>query len=186
MQTIRYCPAILLTLAFLVPLTALWGAGKTAKEYLVYFGTFTDKDSKGIYMCRFHPGTGKLTPVELATETVSPTFLAVDPTLHYLFSTNEIGDYNGARSGSVTSFAIDRHSGKLTTLNTVASRGGSPCHLAVYNGSKHVLVANYGGGSVAVLPVAADGKLSEASDFKQHLGSGAARRRQRDLARNSF
>jgi 6-phosphogluconolactonase len=78
----------------------------------------------------------------------------------------------------VRSFAIDRHTGKLTALNTVASRGGDPCFVTVDHAGKHVLVANYGGGSVAVLPVEADGKLGEASDFKQHLGSSVDPKRQ--------
>ena len=91
---------------------------------------------------------------------------------------NEIGDYHGAKSGSVSSFAIDRHSGKLTALNTVASRGADPCFVTVDKSGKSVLVANYTGGSVAVLPVSADGKLGEASDFVQHLGSSVDPKRQ--------
>ena len=165
--------------AALLPLCArLSGAGKAPKEYLMFFGTFTDKDSKGIYACRFRPDTGKLTPVTLAGETANPSFLAVDPTLHYLFAANAIGDYNGTKSGSVSSFAIDRRSGKLTALSTVASRGPGPCYVTVDKGGKHVLVANYTGGSVAVLPVKADGKLSEASDFIQHHGSSVDPTRQ--------
>ena len=179
MQPILYRPTLLMAFAALLPLCArLSGAGKASKEYLVYFGTYTGKASKGIYACRFRPGTGKLTPVELAGETTSPSFLAVDPALHYLFAANEVGDYNGAKSGSVSSFAIDRHTGKLTALNTVASRGADPCYVTVDKGGKNVLVANYTGGSVAVLPVKADGKLGEASDFVQHLGSSVDPKRQ--------
>jgi 6-phosphogluconolactonase len=179
MHSTRYCPTLLMAFAALLPLCArLSGVGKASKEYLVYFGTYTGKDSKGIYACRFRPGTGKLTPVELAGETTSPSFLTVDPALHYLFAANEIGDYNGAKTGSVSSFAIDRRSGKLTALNTVASRGADPCYVTVDKGGKNVLVANYTGGSVAVLPVKADGKLGEASDFVQHLGSSVDRKRQ--------
>src|ERR1700728_1697815 len=166
----RYSSTLLMAFAALLPLCArLAGAGKASKEYLVYFGTYTGKDSKGIYACRFRPGTGKLTPVMLAGETASPSFLAVDPALHYLFAANEIGDYNGTKSGSVSSFAMDRRSGKLTALNTVTSRGADPCFVSVDKGGKNILVANYTGGSVAVFPVKADGKLGEASDFVQHL-----------------
>jgi len=179
MQPTRYSPTLLLTFAALLPLgTRLAGAGKASKEYLVYFGTYTGKDSKGIYACRFRPGSGKLTAVELAGETASPSFLAVDPGLHYLFAANEIGDYSGTKSGSVSSFAIDRHSGKLTALSTVSSRGADPCFVSVDKTGKNVLVANYTGGSVAVLPVKAGGKLGEATDFKQHLGSSVDPKRQ--------
>ena len=179
MALVRSGSTFVMAFAALLPLCArLSGAGKAPKEYLMFFGTFTDKDSKGIYACRFRPDTGKLTPVTLAGETANPSFLAVDPTLHYLFAVNEIGDYNGTKSGSVSSFAIDRRSGKLTALSTVASRGLGPCYVTVDKGGKHVLVANYTGGSVAVLPVKADGKLSEASDFIQHHGSSVDPTRQ--------
>jgi 6-phosphogluconolactonase len=153
MRPNRYVSVLLLALSAILPSVAPEGAAKTHREYLVYFGTYTDKGSKGIYACRFRPSTGKLTPVELAAETVSPSFLAVDPAQRFLFAANEIGDYQNAKSGSVSSFAIDRHTGKLRTLNTVASRGADPCHLTVDKNGSHVLVANYTGGSVAVLPI---------------------------------
>ena len=180
MRPIRYVSALLLALSAILPSARLSGAAKTSREYLVYFGTYTDKGSKGIYACRFRPATGKLTPVELAAETVNPSFLAVDPTQHYLFAANEIGDYQNSKSGSVSSFAIDRRSGKLSALNTVASRGADPCHLTVDKSGSHVLVANYTGGSVAVLPVKPDGMLGEFSDFKQHLGSSLNPERQKE------
>jgi 6-phosphogluconolactonase len=179
MRLIRYVSVLLLALSAMLPSAGLVAAAK-AREYLVYFGTYTDKGSKGIYVCRFRPSNGKLTPVELAAETVSPSFLAVDPAQHYLFAANEIGDYQNAKSGSVSSFAIDRRSGKLRALNTVASRGADPCHLTVDKAGQHVLVANYTGGSVAVLPFKADGMLGEASDFVQHLGSSVDPERQKE------
>jgi 6-phosphogluconolactonase len=170
---------LLLALSAMLPSARLTGASKISREYLVYFGTYTDHGSKGIYACRFRPSTGKLTPVELAAETVSPSFLAVDPAQQYLFAANEIGDYQNAKSGSVSSFAIDRHTGKLTPMNTVASRGADPCHLTVDKNGSHVLVANYTGGSVAVLPVKA-GMLGEASAFLQHHGSSVDPNRQHE------
>ena len=178
MPHIRFGPVFLMAFATLLPLgVPLLGAAKTAKEYVVYFGTYTGKNSKGIYACRFRPATGKVTPVELAAESASPSFLAVDPESRYLFAANESGD-SGAKSGSVSSFAIDRHTGKLTAINAVSSRGAGPCHLTADKTGKNVLVANYEGGSVAVLPVKADGKLGEATDFVQHLGSSVDPKRQ--------
>jgi len=180
MRPIWYSSVVLLALSAIPPSARLSGATRTAKEYLVYFGTYTGKGSKGIYACRFRPSTGKLTPVELAAETVNPSFLAIDPQRRFLFAANEIGDYQNAKSGSVSSFAIDRRSGKLSALNTVASRGADPCHLTVDKAGKHVLVANYTGGSVAVLPIKPDGALGESSDFVQHLGSSVNPERQKE------
>ena len=178
MRTMRHFCIWLMAMPAVFSSARLLGAAKTAPEYLVYFGTYTGKGSQGIYVCRFRPSTGKLTAVELAAETPNPSFLAADPAEHYLFAVNELENYGGAKSGSVSSFAIDRHTGKLTALNTVASRGEDPCHVTVAKDGKHVLVANYTSGSVEVLPVEPDGKLGEASDFIQHHGSSVNPERQ--------
>ena len=91
---------------------------------------------------------------------------------------NEVGNYKGPNSGGVSAFSIDRATGKLTFLNEVASRGADPCYIIVDKTGKYVLVANYTGGSVAVFPVLADGKLGEASAFVQHTGHGTNPERQ--------
>jgi len=177
MPTIRSGASFLAILFAVLPTARLRAADKG--DYMVYFGTYTGKGSKGIYSCRFQPATGKLTAVELAAETPNPSFLAVDSASRFLFAVNEIADYKGGSGGSVTSFAINRRSGKLTARNTIASRGADPCHLTVSNNGKSVLAANYSSGSVAVLPVQDNGALGEASDFVQHHGSSVDPERQK-------
>jgi 6-phosphogluconolactonase len=171
-------------LAFL-PLAALCGAflqgsqkPSSKSEYLVFFGSNNASRSKGIYVSRLDASTGKLTAPELAAETALPSFLAIHPNGRFLYAVNETGNFQGERTGSVSAFAIDRGTGKLTLLNQVASRGAGPAHLVVDKVGKNVLVANYGGGSVAVLPVKEDGSLAEASSMVQHTGSGPNPRRQ--------
>lgn len=136
-------------------------------DYFAYVGTYTKDKSKGIYVYRFQAGDGKLTPLGLAAETSSPSFLAVHPSRRFLYAVNE------ERGGSVSAFALDPKTGKLTFLNTVSSRGGGPCYVAVDKSGKSVLVANYGGGSVAALPIGEDGKLREASASVQHAAPPA-------------
>jgi 6-phosphogluconolactonase len=104
--------------------------------------------------------------------------VALHPNGRFLYAVNEVGNYKGPNSGGVSAFAIDRATGKLTLLNEVASRGADPCYITVDKTGKNVLVANYTGGSVAVFPVLADGKLGEASAFVQHTGHGADPKRQ--------
>jgi 6-phosphogluconolactonase len=150
---------------------------KAKGEYIVYVGTYTGQKSKGIYAYRFDAATGQLTSLGLAAETENPSFLAVHPNHRYLYAVSEQANYEG-RSGAVSAFAIDRATGKLAFLNKVSSRGGGPCYVAVDKTGRDVLVANYGGGSVAVLPVLQDGRLGEASAFVQHAGSSVNPKRQ--------
>jgi 6-phosphogluconolactonase len=138
----------------------------------VWFGTYTGPASKGIYISKFDSKTGRLSTPTLAAESPNPSFLAVHPNGRFLYAVAE------KDSGKVRAFAIDSSSGRLTFLNEVSSRGGGPCHLTVDPSGKNVLVANYGSGSIAVLPIGADGRLREASAFVQHTGSSVNKERQ--------
>lgn len=167
----------LLVLAF--PMAAI-SAAKDAPtgEYLLFVGTYTGKESKGIYAYRFNSGADHLAPLGLVAETPNPSFLAIDPTRHFLYAVNEIDKYRGESSGSVSAFAIDRESGRLSRLNEVPSQGTDPCYVSLDKSGKFVLVANYGSGSVAVFPALKNGSLGEASGFVQNTGSGPDRERQ--------
>ena len=151
---------------------------KTKYDYLVYVGTYTGPKSNGIYAYRFDPATNQLTSLGLAAKTANPSFLAVDPSRRFLYAVNEMGNYQGGKSGGVSAFSIDRATGKLTFLNEVASRGADPCYISLDKTGKYVLVANYSGGSVAVFPVLKDGRLGEPTAFDQHHGFGVDHARQ--------
>src|SRR3989441_41442 len=120
---------------------------RNAKEFLVYIGTYTGGKSEGIYVSRFDSASGRLGAPQLAAATVSPSFLAIHPNQRFLYAANETGDFAGKKSGAVSAFFIDAHSGKLIPLNQQPSGGDGPCHVAVDKTGKTLLVANYGGGS---------------------------------------
>jgi 6-phosphogluconolactonase len=146
---------------------------------LVYFGTYTNEKSKGIYVSRLDPSTGTLSPPELAAESRNPSFLAVHPSGDFLYAVGEISDFGGKPGGSVSAFAVQRATGSLKALNAQSSGGPGPAHLVTDKAGRNVLVANYGGGSVAVLPIDKDGTLKPASAFIQHTGSSVNPDRQK-------
>jgi len=161
--------------------TSIDGATQPASgELRFYIGTYTGAKSKGIYMSRLDLSSGKLATPELAAETASPSFLAIHPNRRFLYAVGEVANFGGKKSGAVSAFSINPETGKLTLLNQQSSVGDGPCHLVVDNAGKNVLVANYGGGSVAALPIKADGSLSEASAFIQHQGSSVNQQRQKE------
>jgi 6-phosphogluconolactonase len=142
--------------------------GDSAKgEYFVYIGTYTRQTSKGIYGFRFEPSSGKMTPLGLMAATPSPSFLAVHPNQRFVYATNE-REYEEKMGNKVSAFAIDPKTGQLTLLNRVASQGDGPVHDTVDKAGKNVIVADYRGGSLAVLPIHADGSLGEASASDAH------------------
>lgn len=170
------------TSMLLVPLVAMTAsravADDAAGKLRVYIGTYTRGDSKGIYVCELDRITGTLSEPRLAGEAVNPSFLAIHPSGRWLYAVGEISDFDGTKTGGVSAFAIDRQTGQLKLLNQQSSRGAGPCHVVVDEAGRNALVANYGGGSVACLPIKADGQLAEASSFVQHTGSSVNPRRQ--------
>ncbi|MBI3411654.1 MAG: lactonase family protein [Planctomycetes bacterium] len=144
----------------------------------VYIGTYTGKDSKGIYRCDLDLASGKLSNLAVAAETINPSFLALHPNGRFLYAVGEVEELKGKESGGLSAFAIDAKTGDLKLLNQEASGGGGPCHIVVDKAGKNVLAANYGGGSVCVCPIKGDGSLAPASAFIQHKGSSVNKERQ--------
>jgi len=173
-------PVVLLVALLVSTIFAPAAPAARQGKYLFYVGTYTEEGgkSKGIYAYRFDADTHAITSLGLAAETTNPSFVALHPNGRFLYAVNEVGNYKGPNSGGVSAFSIDRATGKLTFLNELPSRGADPCYIIVDKSGKYVLVANYTGGSLAVFPVLADGKLGEASDFVQHSGHGANPERQ--------
>ena len=100
------------------------------------------------------------------------------PSRPLLFAIGEIGNFGGKPAGAVSSFAVEPKTGLLTLLNQQPSGGTGPCHVGVDRTGRNALVANYGGGSVACLPIQDDGRLGPPSSVMQHFGSGSNPQRQ--------
>ena len=148
------------------------------KPVFAYVGTYSSPqgpegskgNGRGIYLFQMDVFTGALTPREVFADGMNPSWLALHPSESYLYAANETPTFQGADSGSVSAFSVDRSTGHLSLLNTVASQGAGPAHLGVHPSGKYVLVANYAGGTVAVLPIKANGELGSPTNVKQDAG----------------
>ena len=145
-------------------------------ERTLFIGTYTKEKSEGIYRGRLDLTSGSLRIESAAKGITNPSFLAIDRSRGRLFAVNETAEYDGKPGGSVSAFSIDSKTGDLRLVNRQSSRGADPCHLTLDNSGRFVLVANYSGGNVAVLPVHNDGTLGEATDVVQHQGSSVTAR----------
>jgi 6-phosphogluconolactonase len=146
---------------------------------LLYVGTYTEGGrTDGIYLVRFDRRTGKLRRVGAVAAGANPSFLAIHPNGRTLYAVNEVEKYDGKASGAVSAFAIANDTGALTRRNEQPSEGGAPCFVSVDRSGRVVLVANYAGGSVAALPIEADGSLAAPTHVAHHTGSGPNAERQ--------
>ncbi|MBI3209451.1 MAG: lactonase family protein [Candidatus Solibacter usitatus] len=168
----------LLSIASASLLPAALPAAKASKNYWVYFGTYTRKTSKGIYVARLDTATGKVSEPQLAGEVSNPSFLAIHPNNRNLYAVSEMAAPGGGTGGALTAFRIDASSGKLTRLNTVSTKGSGPCHINVDKTGHAIVVANYNSGSAAAMALNADGTLRESESFVQHKGTSIDRQRQ--------
>ena len=144
-------------------------AGNAAE--LVYIGTNVASETDNtIYLYRLNPTTGALAPLSAFKGGAQPTYLTMDAAHRRLYAVSETGTFRGqANCGGVSTLAIDGRTGGLTLLGQQPSRGASPCYISLDHTGKNVLVANYMGGSVALLPVQPDGQLAPATAFDQHV-----------------
>jgi len=149
---------------------------------LVFVGTYTDPilfgsgqvlqgKGEGIYAYRFDEVAGALQRVNTNPGVTNPSYLAFHPNRRFLYAVNELKEYQGKATGTVSAFALEGDEGRLRLVNKQLTHGTDPCHVLVDDLGRHVFVANFMSGSVCVLPVRADGGLGEASDFIRHQGS---------------
>ncbi|MFJ6165677.1 lactonase family protein [Micromonospora orduensis] len=146
----------------------------SAQSEVVHIGGYTAQSGgrgSGIVAARRDPVTGALTPLGTVAVTPSPSFLARHPTRPVLYAVNELKD------GEVSAWRVGSD-GALDPLGSWSTGGAEPCHLAVLPDGGHLVAANYGGGSVAVFPLDAQGVPGERSDLVVHEGHGPDPERQ--------
>jgi 6-phosphogluconolactonase len=150
----------LLILAAPVVLFSLNGSAKppaSPHSYLVLVGTYTHKtESKGIYAFSYDTETGKLTPKGVAAEAPDPSWVVIHPNGKWAYAANESG-----KQSTISAFALDAQSGKITLLNQLPALGEDPCYISFDKTGKFVFIANYSSGNVTVFPILPDGKLGE-------------------------
>ena len=164
----------LLIVALLFPALIYAQHKKTAPTtFDLLIGTYTKGKSKGIYVYRFYAETGRLAYLNEIDDVSNPSYLCVSDNDKFVYAVNEDG-----KNGGVSSFTFDPVQGKLTFLNRQPSQGADPCYVSVDKDQKNVFVANYSSGSLAVLPVNADGSLKPVSQLVQDEGHGVNKDRQ--------
>jgi 6-phosphogluconolactonase len=159
-------------------------SGADVKPLVAYVGTFSSPlrdvlptqvdlppgNGRGIHLFQVNRATGAMTPAGIHEMETSPSCLALNASGTRLYSANETDRLGENKEGTVSAFAINRADGKLKVLNTVRCGGAGPTFVNVHSSGKFLLVANYFGGSVAVLPILDGGRLGDATDIKNDTG----------------
>jgi 6-phosphogluconolactonase len=156
-----------------------------ASQQAVYFGTTAKGDECGIYRSLLDTKTGQLSDPVRVSDAVRPGFVLPHPDGKHLYATDSSGSFTNGRGEFVSAYRIEED-GTLTDLNTVSSGGKGPCHISLTPNGDHLLVANYRGGTCALLPILGNGELDDPLDIQQHHGSGPHPKRQEAAHTHSF
>ncbi len=138
----------------------------------LFAGTYTGSGSNGIHVYGFNNNTGVLRHIS-ETRAENPSFLAVSANGRYVYAVNENNP-----AGELSAFAFDTKFASLRFLNKQSTGGGSPCYVALSADGNYAAVANYMGGSLALFPIEADGKLGPALQIISHRGKSIVPGRQ--------
>jgi 6-phosphogluconolactonase (cycloisomerase 2 family) len=152
---------------------SFWGGGHGGSSQFAYLGTYTvgnGGNGEGIYLYESNPFTGELKPIKLAISTPSPSFLVPSSSGKFLYAVNEVSNFEGT-SGSVSAFSVNRQTGDLTLINTVSSQGGGATFISIDGSGKFLFIGNYGGGTLAVIPITTDGSVGAAVEVKADVGN---------------
>ena len=152
-----------------------FGKPPATKARFVYVGTYTfpgtapggthQSQAQGIYVFRMNPSNGGLRLLQVV-EVSNPSYLALDPTLQYLYSVNEM------TAGGVSGFAINQTNGILSFLNMMPTNGQDTTHLSVQPSGQHLFAASYTSGNFQVFPINGDGSIGAMTDNFQDVGNG--------------
>jgi len=180
---LKSCVALVGTIPLVVGLLQAQSEDPTG-PLLAYVGTFSSPlrdvlptqvdlppgNGRGIHIFQVNRATGAMTPAGVHEMGTSPSCLVLNASGTRLYSANETDRAGDGKEGTVSAFAINRADGQLKLLNTTRAGGAGPTYVSIHPSGRFLLVANYFGGSVAVLPILEDGRLGAATDIKNAAG----------------
>src|SRR5207237_964540 len=140
---------------------------------------FAPGERGGIHAYELSTKDGRLKPLRRTVGAENPFFLALSPDRKYLYSTHA-KQFGGKENEQVAAYEVVGRTGELKLLNRQSAEGTAACYVDVDKTGKAVLVANYSSGSVAALPIKADGSLGEPASFIRHQGSSVNPARQKE------
>jgi 6-phosphogluconolactonase len=144
---------------------------------ILYIGTYTQQlphvrgqSAEGVYVYRMEQASGALRRQSAVGGLANPSFVNVDAGRRFAYAVQETDTFEGHVGGGVSVLAIDQETGDLTLLGSQPTHGAHPCYVEVAEGGRWLLVANYSGGNVCVLPIAGDGTIGPTVTVVDHDG----------------
>ncbi|SFM02043.1 6-phosphogluconolactonase [Gracilibacillus orientalis] len=143
------------------------------KQYIGYIGSYTKKESQGVYRFTLDTVEKKLSNIEVAANLDNPTYLTVSNDNQYVYAVSKEGNHGG-----VTAFNITDESGALEKINSQATEGSAPCHVSVDRKNNVVVTANFHTKQVETYEINEDGSIQSPKAVEQE-GNGPHERQEK-------
>lgn len=137
-------------------------------------GTYTSTTSEGIYVYQFDTVSG-YSNYKSMTKIENPSYLTISKDEKYVYAVTE----NNDNTAAANAFSFHRETGELRHLNTQPVGGGAPCYIEIDNSGKHIVTANYSGGSISLFETNDDGSLKPSSQIIKFQGKSSDPNRQK-------
>lgn len=148
----------------------------------LFAGKYAKEGEKGLDLYDLNSKEGTFELLTEADAGPNPSYFCISKKLGMIYAINEISVVDGLRAGSVTALSYDSKSGAIEKVASMAVPNGGPCYVSLSNSEAYLFIANYGGGSVAVIKLDEKGLPSAITDTIFFKGDEGKRSRAHMIA----
>jgi len=171
-----------LYLGWVLVFAILFSSSANCQTARLYVGKYAKEGEKGLHIIDVDFAKGTFNPVSENDAGNNPSYFCISKKRSLIYAVNEVGRVNGVRGGGLTTLKLDVKTGSTEKIKEMAVPNGGPCYISLSPAEDFILIANYGGGSVAVVRLDADGVPSEVSDTIMFKGEAGTRSRAHMIA----
>lgn len=156
-------------------LLALMGLGlnsclSESKNSMLVVGKYNENGEKGLEVFNLDEASGALTKLTDADAGPNPSYFCISKKHGILYAANEVMNFKGGQGGGITSLKMDVLN--MEKLNEFAIPNGSPCFISLSPAQDYLFLANYTGGSIAVVKLDDKGIPASISDSVSFMPIG--------------
>jgi 6-phosphogluconolactonase len=145
-------------------LVMIFASSCNSQPQRLFAGKYTKEGEKGLYLFDLNSKDGTFKLLTEADAGTNPSYFCISEKSGMIYAINEISRVDGLRAGSVTALSYDSKSGAIEKVASMAVPNGGPCYISLSHNEDYLFMANYSGGSVAVIRLDEKGLPSAITD----------------------
>jgi len=139
-----------LLIYFIIPIMMFSSSCKN-ETIRLFTGTYTETGENGLYLFDLNREEGTFKLVSASDAGPNPSYFCISEKHALIYAANEEMNFKGIQGGGVTTLKYNAKTGIAEKINELAVPNGGPCYISLSSGDDFLFLANYSGGSVAVV-----------------------------------